>query len=103
MELAFSSEVPPLIHDSQLQWTVAVPPLPVVMLQSQGRQASLAWGDLNQQQQHSLILWLFCSNGVWPDRRPRQELLGLLMLLKRLLCGGSAPQAFDRSLVPRRS
>jgi cellulose synthase (UDP-forming) len=71
------------------------------MLQIQERQAALDWGDLSQQQQHSLIRWLFCSDGVWPDRRPREELLGLLMLLKRFLFGGSAPKAFDRSLVPR--
>ncbi|QNI98182.1 glycosyltransferase [Synechococcus sp. RS9902] len=103
VELAFSTEVPPLMHSSQLQWTASVPPLPVVMLQIQERQAALSWGDLSQQQQHSLIRWLFCSDGVWPERRPRREVFGLLVLLKRLLCGGSAPQPFDRSLVPRRS
>ena len=101
VELAFATKVPTLMHSSQLQWTAAVPPLPVVMLQIQERQAALDWGDLSQQQQHSLIRWLFCSDGVWPDRRPREELLGLLMLLKRFLFGGSAPKAFDRSLVPR--
>ena len=103
VELAFATKVPPMIHDSQLHWTAAVPALPVVTLQIQERRAALDWGELSQPQRHSLIRWLFCSDGVWPDRRPRQELLGLLMLLKRLLCGGSAPQAFDRSLVPRRS
>ena len=103
VELAFATKVPPMIHDSQLLWTAAVPALPVVTLQIQERRAALDWGELSQPQRHSLIRWLFCSDGVWPDRRPRQELLGLLMLLKRLLCGGSAPQAFDRSLVPRRS
>ena len=103
VELAFATKVPPLMQSSQLQWTVAVSPLPVMMLQTQGRQAALTWGDLNQQQQHSLIRWLFCSDGIWPDRKPKREVLGLLVLLKRLFCGGSAPQAFDRSLVPRRS
>ena len=103
VELAFATEVPPLIHGSQLHWTATVPALPVVMLQIQERRAALDWGELSQPQRHSLIRWLFCSDGAWPDRRPRQELLGLLMLLKRLICGGSAPQAFDRSLVPRRS
>ena len=103
VELAFASEVPPLMHSSQLQWTAAIPPLPVVMLQIEERQAALSWGNLSQQQQHSLIRWLFCSDGVWPDRQPRRELLGLLMLLKRLLLGGSTPQVFDRSLVPRLS
>ena len=102
VELAFSSEVPPLIHGSQLHWTAAVPALPVVMLQIQERRAALAWGELSQPQRHSLIRWLFCSDGIWPERKPRREVLGLLMLLKRLLCGGSASQAFDRSLVPRR-
>ena len=89
------------MHSSQLQWTASVPPLPVVMLQIQERQAALDWGNLSQQQQRSLIRWLFCSDGVWPERRPRREVLGLLVLLKRLLCGGSNPQVFDRSLVPR--
>lgn len=103
VELAFATKVPPLMNSSQLQWTAAIPPLPVVMLQIQERQAALNWGNLSQQQQHSLIRWLFCSDGVWPDRRPRQEVLGLLMLLKRLLFGGPTPQPFDRSLVPRRS
>ncbi|MEL0340716.1 MAG: glycosyl transferase, partial [Synechococcus sp.] len=103
VELAFATKTPPLMHGSKLQWTVTIPPLPVVSLQTQGRQAALAWGDLNQRQHHSLIRWLFCSDGVWPDRKPKREVLGLLVLLKRLLCGGSAPQAFDRSLVPRRS
>ena len=101
VELAFSTKVPPLMHSSQLQWTVAIPPLPVVMLQIQGRQAALSWGNISRQQQHSLIRWLFCSDGVWPDRRPRREVLGLLMLLKRLLFGGPTPQVFHRSLVPR--
>jgi cellulose synthase (UDP-forming) len=101
VELAFSTKVPPLMHSSQLQWTAAIKPLPVVMLQIQGRQAALSWGNLSQQQQHSLIRWLFCSDGVWPDRRPRREVLGLLMLLKRLLFGGPTPQVFHRSLVPR--
>jgi len=101
VELAFSTEVPPLMQSSQLQWTASVPPLPVVMLQIQERQAAMSWGNLSQQQQHSLIRWLFCSDGVWPDRRPRREVLGLLMLLKRLLFGGPTPQVFDRSLVPR--
>ncbi len=101
VELAFSTKVPPLMHSSQLQWTAAIPPLPVVMLQIQGRQAALRWDTLSQQQQHSLIRWLFCSDGVWPDRRPRREVLGLLMLLKRLLFGGPTPQVFHRSLVPR--
>jgi cellulose synthase (UDP-forming) len=91
------------MNSSQLQWTAAIPPLPLVMLQIQERQAAFNWGNLSQQQQHSLIRWLFCSDGVWPDRRPRQEVLGLLMLLKRLLFGGPTPQPFDRSLVPRRS
>ena len=89
------------MHSSQLQWTVAIPPLPVVMLQIQGRQAALSWGNISRQQQHSLIRWLFCSDGVWPDRQPRREVLGLLMLLKRLLFGGPTPQVFHRSLVPR--
>ncbi len=101
VELAFATEVPPLVVSSQLQWTTAVPPLPVELLQIQERRAALDWGELNKRQQHSLIRWLFCSDGVWPDRRPRREVLGLLMLLKRVLRGGSAPQAFDRSLVPR--
>ena len=103
VELGFAKEVPPLIHGSQLHWTAAVPPLPLVMLQIQERRAGLEWGNLSEPQRHSLIRWLFCSDGVWPDRRPRREVLGLLVLLKRLLCGGSAPQAFNRSLVPRRS
>ena len=103
VELAFATKVPPLMDSSQLQWTADVPPLPVVMLQIHERRAALNWGDLSQRQQHSLIRWLFCSDGVWPERRPRREVLGLLMLLKRLLRGGSAPQVFDRSLVPRRS
>ena len=103
MELAFSTEVPPLVDSSELRWTAAVPSLPVVMLRIRERQAALGWGELNQRQQHSLIRWLYCSDGVWPDRRPRREVLGLLMLLKRLLRGCSTPQAFDRSLVPRRS
>ena len=101
VELAFATKVPLLMHSSQLQWTAAVPPLPVLMVQVQERQAVLEWGDLSQHQRHSLISWLFCSDGIWPDRRPRQELLGLLMLLRRLLFGGLAPKAFDRSLVPR--
>ena len=95
------AKVPPIVASSQLQWTTAVPPLPVELLKIQERRAALDWGELNRRQQHSLIRWLFCSDGVWPDRRPRQEVLGLLMLLKRLLFGGSDPQAFDRSLVPR--
>ncbi|WP_226408019.1 glycosyltransferase [Synechococcus sp. MU1625] len=103
VELGFAKEVPPLIHGSQLHWTAAVPPLPLVILQIQERRAGLDWGNLSEPQRHSLIRWLFCSDGVWPDRRPRREVLGLLVLLKRLLCGGSAPQAFNRSLVPRRS
>ena len=102
VELAFSSEVPPLIHGSQLHWTAAVPALPVMMMQIQERRAALAWGELSQPQRHSLIRWLFCSDGIWPERKPRREVLGLLILLKRLFCGGSASQAFDRSLVPRR-
>ena len=102
MELAFASALPPLVDSSQLQWTSDVEPLPVVLLQTQPRRAALSCGNLSQRQQHSLIRWLFCSDGIWPDRRPRREVLGLLMLLKRLLLGGSTPGALTRSLVPRR-
>jgi cellulose synthase (UDP-forming) len=102
VELAFATALPPLVASSQLHWTAAVPPLPVVVLKTKPHRVALRWGELNQRQQHSLIRWLFCSDGIWPDRRPRREVLGLLMLLKRLLLGGSTPGAFNRSLVPRR-
>ena len=103
VELAFATAVPPLVASSELRWTAAVPPLPIVMVKIQGRRAALDWGELSQRQQLSLIRWLFCSDGIWPDRKPRREVLGLLILLKRLLRGGSAPEVFNRSLVPRRS
>ena len=102
VELAFATALPPLVASSQLHWTAAVPPLPVVVLKTKPHRVALRWGELNQRQQHSLIRWLFCSDGIWPDRRPRREVLGLLMLLKRLLLGGSTPGAFNRSVVPRR-
>ena len=44
VELAFATKVPPLMNSSQLQWTAAIPPLPVVMLQIQERRAALDWG-----------------------------------------------------------
>ncbi len=101
VELAFAKGVPPIVASSQLQWTSDVEPLPVVLLQTQPRRAALSWGNLSQRQQHSLIRWLFCRDGIWPERLPRRELMGLLMLLKRLLLGGSAPAPFNRCLVPR--
>ena len=57
---------------------------------------ALEWGELSQSQRHSLIRWLFYSDGVWQDRRPRQELLGLLMLLKRC---SKAAQLLNHSTV----
>ena len=101
VELTFATGVPPIVASSQLHWTSDVPPLPVEVLQTQPRRAALNWGDLSQRQQHSLIRWLFCSDGAWPERLPRREFIGLLMLLKRLLLGGSTPAPFNRSLVPR--
>ncbi len=101
MPEAIATGVPRLVASSQMQWTSDVPPLPVEVLQTQPRRAALSWGNLSQRQQHSLIRWLFCRDGIWPERRPRREVLGLLMLLKRLLLGGSAPAPFNRCRVPR--
>ena len=102
VELAFATEIPPLVASSQLKWSAAVPPLPVVVRQTRRHRAALDWGDLSQQQLNSLIRWLFCSDGVWPERQPKPELLGLTMLCRGLLLGRPSIGPFERCLVARR-
>ena len=101
VELCFTATLPPLVQSSQLQWTPSVPPLPIQPLAEKPPRVALTWGSLNQRQRHSLLLWLFCSDGCWPERRPPHELVGLLMLLRRLLVAPPSPGPLDRSLVPR--
>ena len=103
VELAFATELPPLVATSQLSWSADILPLPVVLRQTQQHRAAFDWGDLSQRQEHSLIRWLFCSDGIWPERQPKHELLGLTMLCRGLLLGRPSIGPFQRCLVTRRN